>query len=92
MQPRPIEPDAIHKHPKRRTRPNQHRLPPPVIILGAKLNVRKDYRNLNHGNKAHKADDAQESKDIVVAALVLPETLEDKEEFDEDDCKWDETR
>ena len=79
MQPCPIEPDAIHKHPKRRTRPNQHRLPPPVVVLRAKLNIRKHNRNLNHGNKAHQANDTQKSKDVVVAALVLPETLKDEE-------------
>lgn len=37
-----------------------------------------------NGNHEDHANDAQEAKNIIVAALVLPETLEDEEKFDED--------
>ena len=63
-----------------------------MIILRAQLHVRRDNRDLHDGDDAEESDDAQEAEDVVISAFVLPDALEDEEEFDEDDGEGDEAR
>lgn len=55
--------------------------------LRAKLDVDADDGSLHHGQDENGGDNGEETKDVVVAALVLPQAAEEKEELDEDDGK-----
>lgn len=46
--------------------------------------------NLNDGNDQHNADHGEEAEDIIVAALVLPQTSEYEQQLDEDDSERNE--
>lgn len=55
-------------------------MPPPVIILVAKLEICHNHANFSAGHDKDKEDDKQETKDVVV--LVAPERIENKVELD----------
>ena len=59
--------------------------------LRAELDVGRDNGDLADGDYQDGADDAQEAEDVVVAALVLPEALEDEHELYEQDRKRDQS-
>ena len=82
-----VEPDAVDEDPEGATTANKDRLPPPVVVLRAKLDVCRYNRDFDHGHDVDNADDGQESKDIVVSALVLPQAAEDEEQLNEYDCE-----
>lgn len=60
--------------------------------LGAKLAIRSDNGNLANGNQQNQRYRAQEPEDIVVAALILPQVLEQEKEFDEQHCEGNQPR
>ncbi len=41
-------------------------MPPPIIVLGTKLNVSSDYDGLGDGDGEKRRDNAEESKDVVI--------------------------
>lgn len=55
--------------------------------LGAKLAIRNDNGNLANSNQQNQRYRAQEPEDVIVAALILPQVLEQEEEFDEQYCE-----
>lgn len=65
---------------------------PTEIHLGTQLQVGSDNRHLDDRDNQHQAHNAQEPENIVVAAFVLPQTPEHKQELDEDDRKGYQTR
>jgi len=80
-----IVPDAIGKDPEGTGSTDKEALPPPVVVLGAKLNIGRNDGDLANGDDKNDADNAKKSKNIVITTLVLPQTLEDEEELDEQD-------
>ena len=82
-----VEPDAVDEDPEGATTTNEDRLPPPIVVLRAELDVCCYNRDFDDGHDVDDADDGQESKDIVVSALVLPQASEDEQQLNEDDCK-----
>ena len=56
------------------------------------MDICSDDGHLHYGDDENEADDAQEPENVVVPALVLPQALEDEEEFDEKYRKGNETR
>lgn len=55
--------------------------------LGAKLAIRNDNGNLANSNQQNQRYRAQEPEDVIVAAFILPQVLEQEEEFDEQYCE-----
>lgn len=88
MQPRREVPHAVDEDPERAGPSHEKALPPPVIVLVAQLHVGRDDRHLADRDSQDGADDAEEAKDVVVAALVLPDTLEHEQQLDEEYCEW----
>ncbi len=80
-----VEDDAVEENPERAAAANKDGLPPPIVILLAKHDVRCHNRHLHDGQDPHKADYTQETKHVVISALVLPEAAKNEEQFDEDD-------
>lgn len=76
VQPRREVPHTVDKDPERASPSHQKALPPPVIVFVAQLHVRRDDRHLAYRDSQDGADDTEEAKDVVVAALVLPDALE----------------
>ena len=60
--------------------------------LGTKLAIRSDNSNLANSNQQNQRYRAQEPEDVIVAALILPQVLEQEEEFDEQHCKGNQPR
>jgi len=73
-----IVPDAIGKYPDGGGAANKERLPPPVVVLRAELNISSHNRNLDDCDNQNTANDGQEAKDIIVATFILPYALEYK--------------
>ena len=63
-----------------------------VTYLGAKLAIRSDNSNLANSNQQNQRYRAQEPEDVIVAALILPQVLEEEEEFDEQHCEGNQPR
>ena len=63
-----------------------------VTYLGAKLAIRSDNSNLANSNQQNQRYRAQEPEDVIVAALILPQVLEEEEEFDEQYCEGNQSR
>lgn len=59
--------------------------------LRTKLDICGYNGHFDDSDNTHKANYAQETKNVVIAALVLPQTPENEKKLDEDDRKWDET-
>lgn len=59
--------------------------------FSAKLVIGRNDCHFDNSDDKHCRDRAQESEDIVIAALILPQISEDKEQFDEEDGKWDQS-
>lgn len=55
--------------------------------LGAKLAVGCNNGDFDNGDHQHYRDRAEKAENVVIASLVLPQILEDKEEFNEQDSK-----
>jgi hypothetical protein len=55
-----------------------------ITYLGAKLDVGCNDGNFCNRDDENYADNAKETKDVVIATLVLPHALENEKEFDED--------
>ena len=83
-----VEPDTVDKDPEGAATTNEDRLPPPVVVFRAKLDICRYNRDFDDGHDIDNADNGQESKDIVVSALILPQASEDEEQLNEDNCEW----
>ena len=82
-----VEPDAVDEDPEGAATTDEDRLPPPMVVLCAELDVCRHNRDFDDGHNIDNADDGQESKDIVVSALVLPQASEYEEQLNEYDCE-----
>ena len=56
------------------------------------MDICRNNGNFDHSHDENQADHAQETKDIVVATLVLPQAPEDEQQLDEDDRERHQTR
>ena len=92
MQLKHVVPDAIRKNPRRTAPPREETLPPPVMVLGTELAVGGDDGHFANRDQEDQADGTQKPKHVVVAALVLPQVLEQEEEFDEQHCEGNQPR
>ena len=72
MQFRKIEPHAVEEHPEGAAPANEHRLPPPVVILSTQLDIGGYYGDFNDRDDVHNADHRQEAENVIIPALVLP--------------------
>ena len=63
-----------------------------MVILRAKLDVRRDDGDLDDSEDVDRRDDAEEAEDVVEARFVLPDAAEEEEELDEYDGEGDEAR
>jgi hypothetical protein len=88
VQPRREVPHAVDENPERASPSHEKALPPPVIVLVAQLHVGRDDCHLADRDSQDGADEAEEAKHVVVAALVLPDTLEHEQQLDEEYCEW----
>lgn len=61
-----IVPCRIHKNPEPRRCAHKKRLPPPVVVFRAELDVCRNDDRLGDGDGEQSSDDAQEAKDVVV--------------------------
>ena len=91
MQPCCKIPHAVDEDPERAGPSHKEALPPPVIVLVAKLHICCNDGHLADRDGQDGADDAEKAKDVVVAALVLPDAFEYKEQLDEEYCEWDQS-
>jgi len=91
MQSRGIIPRGIDKNPKARRSSHQERLPPPVVVLGTQLDVGGDDDRLGNRDGEEGRDDAEEAEDVIIRGFVQVDGLEDKDQFDEQNRKRDET-
>lgn len=57
-------------------------MPPPIVVLLAEHYVCGDDGDFDDCDDTHETDDAEETKNIVIATFVLPQTSEDKKKFD----------
>lgn len=73
-----VEPDAVEEDPEGATAANEDGLPPPMVVFCAKLDVGCYDRDFNHGHNVDDADNSQETKDVVISALILPQAAEDE--------------
>ena len=71
--------DGVAKGPNGRGTRAKEGVPPPSVILSAKLVVHQQDSNLSARNNHDKVDNERESKDIV--ELVHPQTGHDEKEF-----------
>lgn len=55
--------------------------------LGAELQINSNDSRLHNSQDQDRADDGKKAKDVVIPAFILPQTPENEEELDEDDCK-----
>lgn len=53
MQFREIEPDAVKKYPEGTAAADEDGLPPPIVVLGAKLDVCRDDSDFDHRDHVH---------------------------------------
>lgn len=56
-----------------------------MVILRTELGIGRNNRDFNDSDNVDNADDGQETKDVVVSALILPQTAEDEEQLNKDD-------
>lgn len=49
-------------------------------------------RDFYDGNDTHETDNAQESEDVIIPALILPHASKNEQQLDEDDGKRDKPR
>ena len=86
-----IKPDTVEEDPKGTAAADEDGLPPPVVVFGAKLDIGCNNGDLYDSDNIDNADDGQETEDIVVTTLVLPQAAENEEQFDEYDSERDQT-
>lgn len=84
-----VIPDAVGEHPDGAAAADEEGLPPPLVVLRAKLHVRRHDRHLDDRDNQDDAHDAEEPENIVITALILPQALENEKQLDEDDRKRD---
>mmetsp|Transcript_58539 Transcript_58539/g.137520 ORF Transcript_58539/g.137520 Transcript_58539/m.137520 type:complete len:343 (+) Transcript_58539:42-1070(+) len=81
---------CIQEKVHRRGSGREVRPPPPVVILGAKLEVAHDDGDLGARDDEDQEHEAHEAEQVVEA--VLPYRAEDEEELDKDDAKGEHAR
>lgn len=79
VQPRRKVPHTVDEDPERAGPSHKKALPPPVVILVAQLYVCRDDGDLADRDGQDGADHTEETKDVIVAALVLPDAFEHKQ-------------